>query len=144
MWYVHTHTHTKEEFVHVRTPSCIYVCTPSVEIYESFAYIRNQNGRCCRCCCCCCCCCCCGGCGFYCCCCCCLHNKNYSRGLPFQYLLLSQPLRTNPTLDRAKFRGHRQHTLKICTEINGVCMWYSVVVLIVVIVVFTLSIQHMI
>ena len=39
-----------------------------------------------------------------CCCCCCLHIINHP-GLSSQYLLLSQPLRTNPTLDSANFRG---------------------------------------
>ena len=41
-----------------------------------------------------------------CCCCCCLHIIHHP-GLSTQYLLLSQPLRTNPTLDSADFRGHR-------------------------------------
>ena len=39
-------------------------------------------------------------------CCCCLHIINHP-GLSIQYLLLSQSLRTNPTLDSANFRGHR-------------------------------------
>ena len=39
-------------------------------------------------------------------CCCCLHIINHP-GLSTQYLLLSQPLRTNPTLDSANFRGDR-------------------------------------
>ena len=38
--------------------------------------------------------------------CCCLHILNHP-GLSTLYLLLSQPLRTNPTLDSADFRGHR-------------------------------------
>ena len=44
-----------------------------------------------------------------CCCCCrCLHIINHP-GLSSQYLLLSQPLRTNPTLDSANFRGQQHH-----------------------------------
>ena len=43
---------------------------------------------------------------FCCCCCCCLHIINHP-GLSTQHLLLSQPLRTNSTLDSADFRGHR-------------------------------------
>ena len=46
-----------------------------------------------------------------CCCCCCLHIINHP-GLSTQYLLLSQSLRTNPTLDSADFRGHRLTYLK--------------------------------
>ena len=46
-----------------------------------------------------------------CCCCCCRHIINHP-GLSTQYLLLSQSLRTNPTLDSADFRGHRLTYLK--------------------------------
>ena len=43
--------------------------------------------------------------------CCCLRIISHP-GLSTQYLLLSQPLRTNPTLDSADFRGHRQTYLE--------------------------------
>ena len=47
-----------------------------------------------------------------CCCCCCLHIINHP-GLSSQYLLLSQPLRTNPTLDSANFRHRLTYLEKV-------------------------------
>ena len=52
-------------------------------------------------------------------CCWCLHIINHP-GLSTQYLLLvSQPLRTNPTLDSADFRGHRPtHLEKVYPRVS--------------------------